>query len=210
MSSSRIIRAGSKVPTGNGRKALSRRRRRHDDDDMRTRRIAPSIGIALLVACACVIALGQSRSSAETFQWKGPDLVSTATRPLFGGRPLAPGQSRSRCVLVTADGPARDVRLFARTRGSGLDPFLQLTIVRGSLPGPMTPGSCSGFRAIKTLFSGSLGSLGDSYASGAGDPDRAWPTGETRAYRVTARLAGSPLVQGLVSRVRFVWEAPNP
>ena len=177
---------------------------------MRIGRIATSVGIAVLVASVCVIALGQSRSSAETFQWTGPDLISTSTRPLFGDRPLAPGEARSRCVVVTADRAARDVRLFARTRGTGLDPFVHLTIVRGSLAAPRPSGSCSGFQAVRTLFAGSLESLGDSYASGVGEPDRSWPAGGRRAYRMTALLAGALSAQGLASRVRFVWEARNP
>ena len=102
------------------------------------------LAVAVLVASVCVIALGQSRSSAETFHRTGADLTSASTRPLFGDRPLAPGEARSRCVVIPADRAARDVRLFTRTRGTGLDPFVYLTIVRGSLAEPGPSGSCSG------------------------------------------------------------------
>ena len=118
-----------------------------------SRRPGGSLAVAAMVV-ALIWPAGLGSSSATGFSPRGPLLVSSAgSRPLFAGPPLAPGEARTRCVVVTNRGaPAGDIRLYGRGRSAALDRSLHVVVAEGF-------GSCAGFRPNRVLFSGSLASF---------------------------------------------------
>ncbi|HZJ49930.1 MAG TPA: hypothetical protein VFF07_03520 [Actinomycetota bacterium] len=97
-----------------------------------------------------------------------------------------PGATDTSCVRVTYNGsPASSVRLYGTTSGSGLDPYLNLVVTRGSVPAG-TFDSCASFTADATnyigagngvIFNGTLQGYADSYAVGLVDPTGALTRG---------------------------------
>lgn len=76
-----------------------------------------------------------------------------------------PGATDSSCIKVTSDGSlASSVRLYGTTTGSGLDPYLNLKVTRGSFT-PTEPAfdSCTNFAADGTIYDGTLQAFADSY-----------------------------------------------
>jgi hypothetical protein len=130
-----------------------------------------------------------------------------------------PGDTDEGCIRVTYAGSyAPTVRLYGSTGGTGLDGFLELTVVRGTLPG--SSASCAGFTPDATdyagagpglIFQGSLDGFPDDYENGLVDPvagsPETWTSGESHAYRFVISLADDNQAQGLTAAQRFVWEA---
>jgi predicted ribosomally synthesized peptide with SipW-like signal peptide len=132
----------------------------------------------------------------------------------------APGDSDSGCIRVTYSGslPAT-VRLYGTTAGTGLDPYLNLTVTRGTISSGAFD-SCANFSADATnyvgagagvLYSGTLQGFPDDYANGIVDPTSAspenWTNGEEHAYRFTVTLQDNNAAQGKTATQTFIWEA---
>jgi hypothetical protein len=131
----------------------------------------------------------------------------------------APGDTDTGCIRVTYAGKAAPtVRLYGSTMGTGLDEYLELTVVRGKLAGRTD--RCSGFSPDATdytgagqgvIFQGSLKSFPDRYQNGLVDPvegsEETWTNREYHAYRFVITLADDNAAQGLTAGQRFVWEA---
>ena len=73
-------------------------------------------------------------------------------------------------------------------------------------------GSCAGFVADSTIYTGTVAALPTSYAAGLGS----WTTagnsaGETRTYQLTLSVAaGAPTsAQGGTASIAFTWEAQS-
>lgn len=133
-----------------------------------------------------------------------------------------PGTTVSACVMVTYRGSLdADVSLYTTDAPATLDPFVDLTIEKGS-GSPTFPG-CAGFVPESTIFTGTLAGFvaKDSFATGvAAYPGAStkWVTDDAVVYRLTLTLrddAGSnganggsagPLAAGVTS---FTWEAQN-
>jgi hypothetical protein len=135
-----------------------------------------------------------------------------------------PGATDTGCIKVTYNGSlASTVRLYGTTGGSGLDPYLDLQITRGTYTLP-EPGydSCTNFQPDATnyigagagvIYNGTLQGFPDSYAAGLTDPTastpESWTTGEAHVYRIQVTLQNSQAAEGLTASQTFTWEARN-
>lgn len=188
-----------------------------------------AVGVPLgLLACATLVWQSSyaafSATTTATGTWatgqvvlhdddgSGPSGTATGTA-LFDATGLMPGSAGSRCIAVTYAGTlAATVRLHATATGT-LGDHLAVTVEEGSGGGF---GSCAGFAATRTLFSGTLTSLGQTHRdwSTAAPATLAWaPTGPaTRTYRVTYELsAATPTgAQGAAATATLTWEARSP
>jgi hypothetical protein len=135
-----------------------------------------------------------------------------------------PGDTTSACIKVTYDGslPAT-VRLHGTTTGSGLDPYLDLKVTRGTYS-PSTPAfkSCTYFQADGTdyigagngvIYNGTLQGYADDYASGLVDPlsgsPESWTTGEDHVYKLQVTVQNNFAAQNKDATQTFRWEARN-
>jgi hypothetical protein len=146
------------------------------------------------------------------------------TSPMFTLSGLLPGDTDSGCIKVTYDGTlASSVRLYGTTTGSGLDPYLDLTVTRGTYT-PSEPGfdSCTNFQADGTNYIGqgngvvyksTLAGFADSYAAGLVDPTsgspESWTPSEVHVYKFQVTQQNNPLAQGKNATQTFTWEARN-
>lgn len=159
-------------------------------------------GAALAVSATSLQALVTSSVEDHGFHDALQALVdSSGGMAMFDGPPMAPGESRTGCMVARNDSgqPARVV-LFGRTAGTGLDAHLQLKVVRGS-------GTCDDFdrdAVASVLYRGTLQGFPDDAGSGLVDPAGTWKPGELHAYRFVVRLADDT-PQGLIASQTFVW-----
>lgn len=136
---------------------------------------------------------------------------------------VAPGDPpATSCLQVSYTGSVPvTVRMYGSTTGTGLDPYLDLTVTRGTLPS-LTVGSCSGFTLDAAnhigagpgvVYRGSLRDFPDDYLGGLVDPDSAsgstesWVDGERHAYRFQITVRDDNAAQGRTAGQTFVWEA---
>jgi hypothetical protein len=135
-----------------------------------------------------------------------------------------PGDTSTACIKVTYDGtlPAT-VRLHGTTAGTGLDPYLDLKVTRGTY-NPSTPAfkSCTNFQADGTdyigagngvIYNGTLQGYPDNYAAGLVDPlsgsPESWTNSEVHVYRLDVTLQNNFAAQTLDAAQTFSWEARN-
>lgn len=135
---------------------------------------------------------------------------------------LRPGDSFSRCIVVTYDGslPA-SVRLHGTTGGTGLDSYLSLQVTRGSKSSAFS--GCSDFAADSTtylsgkpagvVYDGTLAGYPDSTAGAVVDPvagsPETWTSGELHAYRFDLTVQNDSAAAGKTATQVFRWEAQN-
>jgi hypothetical protein len=124
----------------------------------------------------------------------------------------APGSTTTGCVNVTYSGTAAaTVRLYGTIGGTGLAPYLNLTVTRGTFSGTPTAGSCTGFSADAgggVLYNGTLGAFPTSLGTALADAS-SWTAGTKRGYQFVITLpagAGSG-AQGLNATADFTWQA---
>ncbi len=128
-----------------------------------------------------------------------------------------PGATVTKCIRLTYTGSlAATVKLYTTSASTALDPYLDLTIEKGSMPSATSFPGCAGFSSESTIFSpGTLASFKSSktsYASGIAAYPGAqtqWNTNDTLVYRFTLTLQSTFAAQGLSSSVTFTWEAQN-
>ncbi len=130
-----------------------------------------------------------------------------------------PGDSDTSCIEVTYTGSlASAVRLHGATTGTGLDPYLTLTVTRGTTTSAFD--SCTGFTADATdyngngagvIYSGTLQAFPDTYAAGIVDPNstspESWATSEKHAYKFVVTVQDNNAAQGKNATQQFTWEA---
>lgn len=134
---------------------------------------------------------------------------------------VAPGDPpATSCLQVSYTGSVPvTVRMYGSTTGTGLDPYLDLTVTRGTLPA-LTAGSCSGFApdianhigaGPGVMYRGSLRDYPDEYSGGLVDREAAgpesWADGERHAYRFQISVRDDNAAQGRTAGQTFVWEA---
>lgn len=145
------------------------------------------------------IALTDNDSGSALFTVSGADALDVYTR----------------CIKVdyaSTGSVASTVRLHGATTGSGLDPYLDVRIRRGT----GSAGNCSDFAAAVTDYIGSgagviytntLTAFPDNYAAGLVDQDSSWSNGETATYEIRVTVQDNNLAQGLNATQTFTWEA---
>ena len=142
----------------------------------------------------------------------GPVAISTdaGEGSMFDQLPMRPGATVEGCTLVTYSGTSlpADISLYAKGPGSGLDPYLDLTIEVGS-GGRFA--DCSGFMPAATAYSGTLAAFATQHTNFA-NGIRVWSpinTSESRTYRFTVTLQDDNGAQGKTASATFLWEAQN-
>ncbi len=122
-----------------------------------------------------------------------------------------------RCIRVTYTGSLpSSVRLYTSTAGSGLDPYLNITVEKGSMPIATTFPNCAGFASEATIsptgtlqaFKAARGSWANGIPAFPGVQTR-WNTGNSLVYRFTVQMQNLFAAQGLTGLVAFTWEAQN-
>jgi hypothetical protein len=122
-----------------------------------------------------------------------------------------------RCIRVTYTGSlAAGVRLYTTTANSALDPYLNVTVEKGSMPvGTVFP-NCTGFVSEATFApAGTLQAFKTARTGWAnGIPafpgaQTSWNTGDSLVYRFTVQMQNVFAAQGLTGLVGFTWEAQN-
>lgn len=123
-------------------------------------------------------------------------------RSLFDLGAMAPGRPVTRCLEVVYEGTILPVALAMRSESAGsLTSFLDVSVEEGS---GGTFEDCSGFRATKPVFAGTLADLTDAGWLPLG---RMVNTGDTRTYRVRIELQDTSDALGQTARAEFLWEA---
>jgi predicted ribosomally synthesized peptide with SipW-like signal peptide len=136
---------------------------------------------------------------------------------------MVPGSTEAGCIKVIYTGTlTSNVSLYGTTTGTGLDPFLNLKITRGTYSSDPGFDSCTNFSADATnyiaagagvIFNGTLQGYPDSFAAGLVDPTsgspEAWTNPENHVYKFEITLQDNNLAQGLNATQAFTWEARN-
>lgn len=127
---------------------------------------------------------------------------------MFSATGLKPGDTGSKCILVTYGGTlASAVKLYGVASGS-LAQYLDLTVEQGN---GGTSSGCGSFAPESTLYNGTLSGFptaAGNYATGVGSwtPGAA---GATKTYRFTYTLRNDNAAQGQSASATFTWEAQN-
>jgi predicted ribosomally synthesized peptide with SipW-like signal peptide len=144
-----------------------------------------------------------------------------ASSPMLSFSNAKPGDSATSCINVSYTGtlPA-SVRLYGTTAGTGLDPYLNLTVTRGS--GAAAFADCTGFTADATnytgagngvVYNGTLQGFANSYATGLVDPTSGtpavWTNGQSHTYKFVVAVQDNNAAQGKTATQTFTWEARN-
>jgi predicted ribosomally synthesized peptide with SipW-like signal peptide len=147
----------------------------------------------------------------NTFQTGNVDISDNdgGSTPMFALNGLSPeSDAEVRCITVTYDGNLpSSVRLYGETAGSGLDPYLDVTVTRGTMPD--ADFDCNGFTPDAgggVVYDGTLGDYPDDYANGIVDPE-AWTNGEQHAYRFEISVQDDNGAQGKSASQAFSWES---
>lgn len=172
----------------------------------------------IIVATGAVLALGGSAYAAQQISGRDrqpADAVVTisSSSPLFSASGLVGGEQLTRCTVLRNEGPQpADVTLFGTSATKDLSPWLDLELVRGTLPSGTPAGDCTGFAADAAdygsgtpgvVFRGTLATLPDS-DDGIADPSR-WAVGEEHAYELRVTYTGTNPQQGLETVQDFNW-----
>lgn len=122
-----------------------------------------------------------------------------------------------RCIRVTYTGSlVAGVRLYTTTPASALDPYLNITVEKGSMPvGTVFP-NCNGFTSQAMIApNGTLAAFKTARTVWAnGIPafpgsQTAWNPNDSLVYRFTVQVQNDLGAQGLTGTVGFTWEAQN-
>lgn len=135
---------------------------------------------------------------------------------------LKPGNSFTRCIVVTYDGslPSK-VRLHGSTGGTGLDAYLSLKVTRGTKSSGFS--GCGDFNADGAnyvsgeangvIYNGTLAGWPDSFGAGITDLNSAgaesWTNGEAHAYRFEVTQLDNLAARTKTATQDFTWEAEN-
>lgn len=133
---------------------------------------------------------------------------------MFTATKLKPGSTAQKCIVVSSTSTvASTLKLYtsAVTTTNALSTYLNLTVEEGT---GGSFGSCTGFTAAATDFTGTLANLGTTatgYASGVGSFALTGTPTETRSYRFTYSVdAATPnSVQNGTAAATFIWEADS-
>lgn len=182
-----------------------------------------AVVLGLLASGAVVLTASQAAfsdatsNSANSFSTGNVDLVDDDSgSAMFSVTNMAPGQSVTKCILVTYQGSIADpnaVKLYSGglTDSGTLADHLNLTVEEGT---GGTFADCTGFTASGTIENGTLAQFATdhtNYGNGAGSWNPA-TTPASRTYRFTVALsATAPNAQQSqsVTNLVFTWEVQS-
>jgi predicted ribosomally synthesized peptide with SipW-like signal peptide len=194
-------------------------------------RLGTKIGLSLLVLAllGVVVGVGTWSAFSSTTQNSGNSFSSgtvTLADDDSGSAMLSlanakPGDSDTACIVVTYTGSlAASVRMYGTTAGTGLDQYLDLTVIRGTKASAFK--GCADFVADGTnylgsgngvVYSGTLQGYPDTYGAGIVDPTpgspESWTNPESHAYKFVVTVQNDNNAQGLNATQTFTWEARN-
>ena len=123
---------------------------------------------------------------------------------------LEPGGAVQNCLTVSYAGSlAAAVKVYVAPgglTGTGLGTYLNLVIEEGTGGGF---GSCTGFTAGSTDFTGTVAAFAAASTSAATGVGAFSPSGsgQSQVYRVTATLADNDAARGLTAQLALSWQA---
>lgn len=123
-----------------------------------------------------------------------------------------PGDTDTGCVQVSYSGNiASTVRLYGTIGGTGLAPYLTLTVTRGTFSSTPAAGSCTGFTADATgsiIYDGTLSAFPTTTGTALADTS-SWTAGTKHGYKFVVTLPSgvSSDAQGLTASAAFTWQA---
>jgi hypothetical protein len=126
---------------------------------------------------------------------------------------VLPGNSGTACVLVSYTGSApATVRFYGAVGGTGLSPYLNFTVTRGTFSGTPAAGSCTGFTADTTgsvLYNGLLSAFPVTTGGAIADPASSWTSGDKRGYKLQWTMPSNvaSAAQGKSASVDVTWQA---
>jgi hypothetical protein len=196
-----------------------------DQDERRTRLVVVLAAILCGVLASGVMVLTASRALfSDTTENTGSaltvgsvDLIDDDSgTAAFTVTAMAPGDSVTRCILVTYQGTIADPGAVVMYSGGFTDSgtlaaALTLTIEEGD-GGSFS--SCASFASPTQIYSGTLAAFDaahDSYANGIGSFDPS-STPASRGYRITVTLpsnAANSLQGASVTNLAFTWEVQS-
>jgi predicted ribosomally synthesized peptide with SipW-like signal peptide len=140
---------------------------------------------------------------------------------IFTMAAMKPGSTDTGCIEVTYTGSlASNVTMYGTTTGTGLDPYIDVVITRGTIASPSFD-SCTGFSAdagnyigagAGIVYSGTLAAYPDNFGAGLLDAPSAtesWSTNEKHVYKIQVTLQDTNAAKGLDATQVFTWEARN-
>ena len=143
-------------------------------------------------------------NDAGTLMWDVPNQLPTSAAIV-------------RCIRVTYTGSlVAGVRLYMTTPASPLDPYLNITVEKGTMPVGTTFPNCTGFTSQATISAtGTLAAFKTArtaWANGiAAFPgaQTQWNPTDSLVYRFTLQVQNNVAAQGLTGMAGFTWEAQN-
>lgn len=154
--------------------------------------------IGILGALALTNAAASLRAPSAGFDRGGPALVKVAATSPMRLANAAPGATAvSDTTIRYRDASPAQIRLFADVDGTGLAPYLHVTVTSGT-------GRGESFIPRAVIFDGTLAAIPHAYTGGSADTT-VISQGEVRTYRVAVTLVDDDAAQGLTAGATFTW-----
>ncbi|GGQ40510.1 hypothetical protein [Couchioplanes azureus] len=129
---------------------------------------------------------------------------------MFSPTNLRPGSTGDKCITVSYTGSlSATVKMYGSGISGALAPYLDLVIEEGSGGGY---GSCTGFTASGTAYTGTLANFGstrNSFANGVGTFAPASASSKTYHISYTVNASTPDSAQGASAAATFTWEAAS-
>ena len=177
------------------------------------------VGALVALAGLAVFSAFSATTSNDNNQFAAGSVAigNNATAPLYNVTGAKPGTtSTPRCIKVTYSGSLPvNVKLYRSvfTSGTGLDTEVDLTVTKGT----GTAEDCSDFTGTTSVYTGKLGSLGTSFASGSvsltnASASATWSQNDAVTYKFETSLPSgvANTANGKVTGTHsLIWEAQN-
>lgn len=134
---------------------------------------------------------------------------------MFNATSMVPGQTVTKCIVVTYTGSVNPTRVKLYSSGitdDGLAPHLQITVQEGD---GGSYSNCTGFTSTDTVVSGKSLTAFNTDHNGYGNGAGVWdPTagGQSKTYRFSVTLASNTpaSAQAASAQASFQWETQTP
>jgi hypothetical protein len=128
---------------------------------------------------------------------------------MFAATNIRPGSTGEKCIKLTYNGSlSASVKLYGTAVSGALSPYIDLVVEEGS---GGNFGSCTGFVASATDYTGTLAAFGSGKTDHASGVGSFAPTGagQQKTYRIayTVNASTPDSAQGAAANATFTWEA---